>query len=157
MKRVNGIANERRPLIGNKMKTEKKNWNLFAGDLEYRSNFALEFGSPYTFERFKQEKFQRLLFPIKGYILVSLVFWFLAYWVFQSIGFISFHAGIAFHIAAFYFTKAKRSPLHVRLCFVFVEYMLQAATFTYAKNYFLLLHLTLFNIPTFILGTNFFF
>ena len=152
MKRVNGNGNSKGGAVGNRMKTEKKNWNLFAGDSEYKSNFALEFASPFTFDRFKQEKFQRLLFPVKGFICASALFWLLAYTFFGFTSFFTLQTVLGFHIAAFYFARTKYTPLYVRVCFILVEYYLQAASFTYCTGYSIILHFVLFNIPTFVLS-----
>eukprot|EP01022_Parablepharisma_sp_SALTPOND_P030575 TRINITY_DN766_c0_g1_i1.p2 TRINITY_DN766_c0_g1~~TRINITY_DN766_c0_g1_i1.p2 ORF type:complete len:805 (+),score=93.80 TRINITY_DN766_c0_g1_i1:687-3101(+) len=46
-----------------------KNWNVFAGDLEYKTNFFLKFKTPYTFIRYQNDKFQRYHSFIKYYLL----------------------------------------------------------------------------------------
>ena len=139
-----------RNVLGNNPTMEKKNWNLFVGDNTYKSNQVLEFVSPYTFDKFKHDKFQRYKFLIRGFACVTALGWMVVYMMTRFTNFITFLLGICSMVAAFYMTRTKYTSLHVRVCFLLVEYCFQASLFLYVRPFSLLLYLSLFNGVTFI-------
>jgi len=152
MRLVNANNNSHKNSIVANRKGEKKNWNIFAGDNEYKKSFALTFFSDFTFDRFKQDKFQRLLLLIRGFIIGSMLFWAIGYFFFGFTGWVSFYAGFMLHGVSFYFAKAKFNPYYLRGVFFIIEYIMQRASFEYFEEKSFFMHLLIFNIPTFVIS-----
>ncbi len=129
-----------------------RNWNLFAGDAEYKSNFALQFRTPYTFDRFRQDKFLRLRLPIRAFLGVCLCLWLYAYCCTTALNVVVWLVGLVAIGVGFYVGTVKRSWLGLRMALVWIEFWSQNATFSLSLEYGLMMHLLLFNVPTIIAG-----
>ncbi len=105
---------------------------------------------PFTFKRFKQDKFQRFQFPIRALVCAISLFWLALYLASRFANFFVFLLGLATQAAALYFARIKYSNWHVRLCLVLTEYFLQTASCQLCPG---MLHLVWFNVFTFTLGT----
>ncbi len=112
----------------------------------------LEFEMPFTFKRFKQDKFQRFLFPIRALICATALFWAVLYFGTQFSNPIVFLLGLLSQASAFFLARIKFSNLHVRLCLILTEYFLQTTSYSLFAEGFLLLHLAWFNLFTFALS-----
>ena len=129
-----------------------KNWNMFAGEKNYKCNFALEFVAPFTLERYKHDKFERLRFHVKSYLILSFLVWLSFYALCKPVRFISFAGVTGILCFASYMLLPKRSRVPCRFLLVLCEFWFQSelfATCTQLGYYFIF-----FNIPTFISGIS---
>ena len=124
--------------------TKSKNWNMFAGETEYRCNFMLEFQKPFTLVRYVQDKFHRLRFHIKSYLIFILVAW-IAFGIFGC-GFSLRFAEVMIAVAAaYYVTVIKKARVCGRLILAIGELFFQIELFaSTSKDSYILL----FNLPT---------
>ena len=125
-----------------------RNWNLFAGDPEYKTNFALQFRMPYTFERYKQDKFLRLRLPIRAFLCACLVLWLYVYCSTAALNVGVWLVGLVTMGVGYYVGTVKQYMLWLRLSLLWVEFWFQCATFWQSEEQGLALHLLLFNLPT---------
>ena len=61
--------------IKNQVQQKRRNWNIFAGEDEYKTNFFLRFKSNFTSKRFNQDKNLRMKSIMKFTILLLSAIW----------------------------------------------------------------------------------
>lgn len=129
-----------------------KNWNMFAGDEEYKTNCFLKFRSEFTSMRFKHDKYQRLTFQIKAAICVSLLIVIAIYiFVWQKTS-LKIYGCMLIHALLWHLLSRRCDALHLRACFLLLEYTYHEGCCLYLLPRSLPLHLLASHFPTFILG-----
>ena len=128
-----------------------RNWNVFAGDAEYKSNPALIFKENFTTKRYKNDQFLRFKFHIKSYLIAFGLFWIifsLANW--KVITFVKSFVAFCIIILSWFFTISKKDRIKGRLLLLFVEVFYGAELFSVLKDNSLGIYALLLNIPTMI-------
>lgn len=133
-----------------------KNWNLFAGDLEYRTNFYLQFRSPFTFNRFQQDIFQRKRLPIKCSIWVLLILVLIIHYISEVRMTLYSYIGLSLHIPIHFYINAKYTPMYARSLWLIAEIIFQVDLLYNAQYSTIKILLLIFNIWTFIISFFFY-
>ncbi len=131
------------------LKTGRRNWNVLAGDPEYKTSFFLRFTDHNTFARFEQDKFLRYSFAIKSLIIVTGIMWILGFLARGGPSLIPFIAGAALLAVSYFRVTLTSSPRTVRFLYLFAEYYLQLALHAHAEY---TTYLVLCNVLTFVAG-----
>jgi len=130
-----------------------KNWNIFAGELEYKSDFILRFKKSYTLERYKNDQFIRLHFFIKSYFMSEVLCWLLiGLYYFNEVSKINEISGFFFILGSYYMAKHMKNRFYARICQLLFEFAYQIHLNTlFAKSEINMgLYIAVFNIPTLI-------
>ncbi len=121
-----------------------KNWNLFAGDLEYRTDFFLRFYSDFTTTRYLKDRFQRSFFPCRAFVTFSAVIWTFLHLSTELLGWPCFLLGLCCLAYSYHAISVRHSPWSARLPYLFIEYFGHKALAYYGQAVFL----TFFSLPT---------
>ena len=141
--------------------TKCKNYNMFAGDKEYKTNYFLSFLSSITFNRFQRDKFQRNFKPGRVFCLIfALLFLFLGGYAAWEVGeghsqgaiytYIYIIVGIIGSLGcllAWKFIRLKYSNMRVRIILLVVMLLYQYIIWNIFSQF---LCLGLFVLPAFL-------
>lgn len=137
-------------MIQRKNGVNKKNWNLFAGDIEYKTNFFLQFLVPFVFERFTKDKFQRFRFAIRALICIYAITWIILGFFSKTISILHFVFMFLTLSCSYYFLTIQKSNILTCMMLFIADHFIQTALYHVYKPISLLTFFALFNIPTFI-------
>jgi hypothetical protein len=128
------------------------NYNLFVGDIGYKTNFFLKFKKAFSLIRFEKTKFQRYFYQIKGLVLGSAILFLFSsiYDLAQSFSFLTLLISIGIglcHLLAFSFTKPKYHNSRARTFWIFISIYYQYFLLSYFNSTSVLI---LSNLATFL-------
>ena len=106
---------------GDRLHPHNKNWNMFAGDIEYKTNFFLQFETRYTHLHFQNDKFQRNRLLIKLAIILSVFFCIIMHFFNSGNKQYFLIIGIFFHVFCLHLIKKKSHLPYLRLCFIIIQ------------------------------------
>eukprot|EP00826_Nyctotherus_ovalis_P038194 TRINITY_DN3568_c0_g3_i2.p1 TRINITY_DN3568_c0_g3~~TRINITY_DN3568_c0_g3_i2.p1 ORF type:complete len:386 (+),score=56.15 TRINITY_DN3568_c0_g3_i2:118-1275(+) len=135
-----------------KKKLGRGNWNLFVGDNEYKTDFILNFLSPFTLTRYVGDIFYRRQLIIKFTICTVSVAWSLVYYTISSFKLWHFVLGMIINSVAFCLVCLKRDLNYVRLCGIFFGLLLQGRLVFYCQEDACYSYIFLFRISNFVIG-----
>ncbi len=129
-----------------------KNWNMFAGDQDYRSNPTLQFVAPFTLRRYKEDKFERLRFHIKAYLFACAMLWTAMWLLVDSVLLACFLSGLAAVVLAYHFTVSRRMRIAGRIVLAVLELCFRLEAFRAWGNVKPEYYAIIFGVPTFVSG-----
>ena len=138
--------------IKNQIQQKRRNWNMFAGEDEYKTNFLLKFKSNFTSMRFNQDKNLRMRNFMKFTILLLSVIWTGLQFYLWDKWLINYLIVMLINAVAFYLTKMNKDFLNIRPLFFYMEIAWQIISYKYFIENGLFLHITLFNVLTYIIS-----
>ena len=134
--------------------TERNN-NMFAGDIEYKTNFFLKFRNSFTFQRFQSQKLIRNLYNLRSIFLLSGILWLILtlllpfVWNWSYLVWILSWLITGTHIVSYKYLTMHTNQLYLR---VIVLPILLSYHYLLTNSGDLQLILALFNLPSFIIS-----
>lgn len=139
-------------LFPRKIGVNNKNWNLFAGDIEYKTNCFLQFQVPFIFDRFMKDKLQRFRHLIRAFLCGLLIVWLLVCFVCKTLNFLQFFIVFLSLASSSYFYIYQQSNLYTRLFLCIVDHFTQTFLYSFLMPSSQIGFFALFNFQTFLAG-----
>jgi len=137
-------------IVEDRMKLKRKNWNLFVGDTEYKTDFFLSFLSPFTDKRFKRDSYHRNRLYVRLSLAISAIFWVIV--CYNSSMFWTFFIGMALHVIGGFLIYKRYDLLYIRFFCVLFELLLQGCWKSFCQVDTCFNYISILKTKTFLLG-----
>jgi len=139
-----------RTIVKHNLQRKHKNWNIFAGDSEFKTNFFLKFLSDFTDQRFRKDTFIRFFIPIKAMIILYGILLMISYILTRKLSIIFFGIAVILQGLSFYLIRTKFTANHVRFSMILSEFLLKFIIFEICQNTNFIIFIFISQILTFI-------
>ena len=132
-----------------------KNWNIFAGDPEYRTNFLLQFKVPFTFIRYQQDQFVHYKKFMQCHILATATMYLLLSFFAEDFSFPGFCLAVAGFVSSYALLHLQFSNWAFRMLYFLPELFWTRCLFSVLHRTSFAMYLVLVHVSAITLGIFF--